>query len=256
MDVVAVIQARVGSTRLPKKVLLRLEGKTVLEHVISRVEASKKIDQIIVATTTAAEDQVIADLCKRIGIHVYRGSENDVLDRYYQAVLPFKPNHIVRITADCPLMDPKVIDWVVTCHLNKKADYTANIFKETFPDGLDVEAFTFETLKRAWEEAALASEREHVTPFIRKRKDLFKQENIECGVNLGGKRWTLDNQEDFEFIKAVYEALYSNNPLFSMEEVLMFLEQNPEIEIINSHITRNEGYQKSLENDKKLKGSG
>jgi spore coat polysaccharide biosynthesis protein SpsF len=252
-NILAVIQARLGSTRLPGKVLLGLEGKTVLEHVALRVKASRFVDKVIVATTLSPEDRKIVVLCKSCGIAVFCGSTEDVLDRFYQAVLPINPSHIVRITGDCPLMDPKVIDEVIKQHLAEKSDYTTNTLKETYPDGEDVEIFTFTALQKAWENARLSSEREHVTPYIRKNPVLFKLASVENKEDLGSKRWTIDNPEDYEFIKKIYKALYKKNNLFGADEILAFLKRNPELEKINQHIIRNEGYAKSLEDDKTMK---
>lgn len=252
MKVISIIQARVASTRLANKVLFDLEGKTVLEHVLDRVRRSKSIHDVIVATTVEKRDLAIVKLCAAGGVSVFCGSESDVLDRYYQAARLVKPEHIARITSDCPLIDPAIIDKVVERHLAGESDYTSNAIKETYPDGEDVEVFTFRALEKAWKEARLSSEREHVSPYIRKRTDIFKTVNVECEKDLSDKRWTLDNREDYEFIKEIYKNLYRKNPLFGMKEILGFLEKNPHLEKINKHIARNEGYQKSLKNDKIL----
>ena len=204
MEIIAIVQARLGSTRLPRKILLDLEGKTVLERVIERVNSSKLIKEVVVATTIRKEDLEITELCSNIGIRIYCGSENDVLDRYYQAARLFKADHIVRITSDCPLIDSKKIDEVTNLHLYKKADYTSNIIKETYPDGQDVEIFIFEALAEAWEKAKLPSEREHVTPYIKKNSTIFNIANLENKEDLYQKRWTLDYPADYDFIKAVY----------------------------------------------------
>src|SRR3989338_5710420 len=153
MNIVAIIQARVASTRLPGKMLLKFEGKTVLEHVVQRVALSKLVNNIVVATTINHEDKEIKKICSRIGVKCYCGSQDDVLDRYYQAAKLSKAEHIVRITADCPLIDPKIIDQAIGLHLAEKADYTSNNIKERFPDGLDVEVFKFESLAKAWKKA-------------------------------------------------------------------------------------------------------
>ncbi|MBU0686375.1 MAG: glycosyltransferase family protein [Candidatus Margulisbacteria bacterium] len=250
--ITALIQARIGSTRLPRKILLDLEGKTVLARVIERVKASKHIDEVIIATTINKEDLTIVALCAGLGIRVFCGSENDVLDRFYQAARLFNIDHIVRVTSDCPLVDPKIIDKVISLHLSEQSDYTTNTLKETYPDGQDVEIFTFEALKKAWLQATLASEREHLTSYIRKNPEIFKHKNLENKENLHKKRWTLDEPEDFEFIKTIYEGLYYQNPLFGMNEILELVNANPAIEKINHHITRNEGYLKSLRKDKVL----
>ncbi|MFA5114009.1 MAG: glycosyltransferase family protein [Candidatus Margulisiibacteriota bacterium] len=253
--ILAIIQARAGSTRLPGKVLNKLEGKTVLEHVVRRVQASKLIGETVVATTVNQLDKTIVELCAGLGIRSYCGSENDVLDRFYQAVLLFGADHIVRITSDCPLMDPAVIDLVISRHLQAKADYTANVLRETYPDGEDVEVFSLETLKKAWLNARLTSEREHVTPYIRNHPELFKLAGVENEVDLSAKRWTLDNPEDLAFVREIYRQLYKQDPLFGMAAVLDLLRAQPAIEQLNHHINRNEGMAKSLREDKVI-GNG
>lgn len=250
--IIAIIQARVGSTRLPNKVLLDLEGKTVLEHVINRVSKSKLVSETAVATTVLEEDLKIVNLCSGKGVRVYCGSEDDVLDRFYEAARLFGADHIVRVTADCPLIDYKVIDDVLSLHLNNKSEYTSNIIEETFPDGEDIEVLTFEVLKRIWQDAKLSSEREHVTPYIRKRPGIFKLSNLACGKDLSEKRWTLDEERDYNFIKIIYNALYKKNKFFGIKEILEFLKAHPEYEKINSRIGRNEGYLKSVKNDRKI----
>ena len=252
MKVIAVIQARLGSTRLPGKVLLDLEGKSVLEHVIIRVKSSKFVNDVIVATTINKDDLEIVKLCANLGISVYCGSEDDVLDRYYQTARLFKADLIVRITSDCPLIDPMVIDEVISLHVREKADFTSNTIKETYPDGEDIEVFTFVALKEAWKKAKLSSEREHVTPFMRKNP-AFKLANLEYNRDISHKRWTLDNPEDYDFIKSIYKNIYIEKPYFGMEEILKFIDKNPGIEKINQNINRNEGYLKSLKEDKTIK---
>jgi len=253
MSIVAIIQARVGSTRLPGKVLKKIEGRTVLEHVINRVQAAKKIDDIVIATTVKKKDLEIVQLCAKLGISIFCGSEDDVLDRYYQTARLFKAEHIVRITSDCPLIDPMVIDEVIELYFQKKADYASNTMIKTFPDGLDTEVFSFKTLKIAWKNAKLSSEREHVTPYIWKNPNIFKIVNLKCEYNLNDKRWTIDEAEDFEFIKIIYKNLYLEDSLFGMRKILDFLKTHPEVEEINKGIVRNEGYLKSLKKDKIIK---
>ncbi len=194
MKIIAIIQARVNSTRLPKKVLLNLEGRTVLEHVIKRVRKSKLISETIVATTINKEDLEIVKLCTKIGVKVFCGSENDVLDRFYQISKLIKPNHIVRITADSPLIDPKIIDLIIEKHLQENADYTSNDLKDSFPDGEELEICTFEALKKAWKNANLSSDREHVITYIVNRPKEFKLTNVENDVDLSKERWTLNNE--------------------------------------------------------------
>lgn len=252
MNIVCIIQARTGSTRLPEKVLLKLCGKTVLEHVITRVKRSKRISKIVVATTESKDNNIIVGICQKMRIGVYRGSENDVLDRYYQAANMFKANHIVRITADCPLIDPGIMDDTIELHLQKKADFTSNALEVTLPDGLDTEVFTFKSLKKTWENANLTSEREHVTTYMEKNPKIFNIASFKYRENFSNKRWTLDEPRDYKFIRIIYKNLYKKNPVFGMDEVLGFLKSHPELEGITKGITRNEGLLKSLKHDKIL----
>ena len=250
IDMLAIIQARTRATRLPDKVLFDLEGKAVLEHVINRAKASKYIADVFVGTTIKKADLKIVKLCAELDVSVFCGSEDDVLDRYYQTARLVRPKHVVRITADCPVIDPMVVDKVIELHIKENADYTSNTFGETYPDGQDVEVFTFEALKESWENAELASEREHVTPYMRNNPKKFKLSSLNYSDNLSNMRWTLDNKEDYEFLKIVFKNLYHQNPLFGMNDILYFLGKNPAVERINMHIMRNEGYAKSLREDR------
>lgn len=251
--IIAIIQARTNATRLPGKVLLNLNGKTVLEQVIERVKKSKLVDEIIVATTISKEDLKIVRLCSAMGIRIYCGSEDDVLDRYYQVARLFKAEHIVRITADNPLLDAGIIDQAIRLHLKEKSDYTSNTLRVTFPDGEDVEIFTLRSLRLAWVNARLSSEREHVTAYIKKHPEIFKLKNFTYLKDLSQKRWTLDQREDYKFMNIIYKKLGKKNTYFSMHEILEFLDKHPKFELINSRILRNEGYLKSLKEDKVLK---
>jgi spore coat polysaccharide biosynthesis protein SpsF len=250
MSITAIIQARVSSTRLPGKVLLQLEGKSVLEHVVNRIKACTSVSDIYVATSINADDDAIVKICKEMNINIYRGSLEDVLDRYYQAANLTQAKHIIRITADCPMIDPTIVEQVIKSHLDEKADYTSNIISETFPDGEDVEIFTVDTLVDAWENAKLTSEREHVTLYIRNHPEKFKLNSVSNNINLGKKRWTIDNPEDYEFLKVIFANLYHHNNCFGMTEILTFLKRNPDIESINAGVKRNEGLAKSLRQDK------
>lgn len=254
MNIIAIIQARLNSKRLRRKVLLDISGKTVLEHVIHRVHQSRMLGDVVVATTVDKADLAIVSLCAKLKISVYCGSEDDVLDRYYQAACLFKARHIIRITADCPLIDPQIIDDIVRLHLKSNADYTSNTIKETYPDGEDVEVIAFPALRKAWENADLSSEREHVTPYIKNNPEMFKLVNLECKKNLGQHRWTLDNMVDYEFVKAVYGHLSSRKPHFGMQDILHLLDQYPQLSKINAQIKRNEGYELSLKQDKSILG--
>lgn len=251
MKVTAIIQARTSSTRLPGKVLLKVLGKTILEYVTERTKKAKNIEEVIVATTKKKEDQKIVKLMKKTKVNFYCGSEKDVLDRYYQAAKLYQAQNIARITSDNPLIDPRIIDKVIKRYFQTNADYCSNTLKETFPDGQDVEVFKFQALKSTWKRAKLLSEREHVTPYIKKHPEKFKLVNVKSQKNLSDRRWTVDEREDFKLIKTILEALYPENPDFTIEDILKFLKNNPHLENLNKHIIRNEGYLKSLEEDKK-----
>ena len=250
MKASVIIQARIGSSRLPDKVLLKLADKTVLEHVISRAKKAQAVGEIIVATTEHKEDDRVTATAISCGAKVYRVSEQDVLDRYFQAAKSFCLKDIVRITADCPIIDPKLIDQVVEMYFQTKADYCSNTLVPTFPDGEDIEVFSFRALSKAWQEAQLSSEREHVTPYIKKNKSIFKTVSFETKPNYSQERWTLDEEEDYRFLKIIFDELYPVNAFFEMKEVLTFLQKHPDLERMNKNIIRNEGYKKSLKKDK------
>ncbi len=250
-----IVQARMGSTRLPGKVLKKVCGKTLLELQNERIQMVAGIDRIVIATTVAAGDDEIVQVCTKNGIDCFRGSENDVLDRYYQAAcnLGCKPEDtILRITADCPLIDPQVVTSVLQLYDEAGADYASNTDPPTYPDGLDVEVFSFAVLARTWQEAALPSEREHVTPYIRNHPELFTQVNLKNDIDLSNLRWTVDEPEDFELVRLIFENLCFLKRDFLMRDVLELLDKNPNYEKINRSFVRNEGYQKSLLEDARL----
>lgn len=247
--ILAIIQARLSSTRLPEKVLKPLLGKPMLLRQIERLQHVKQIDKLLVATSVEALDDGIEELCVNHNITCFRGSLDDVLDRYYQAAKPYNPKYIVRLTADCPLTDPAVIDDVVSFYFRGDYDYASNALTPTFPDGLDIEIFKFSCLEQAWKEARLSSEREHATPYIYNNPQLFNLVNYENSVDFSHLRWTVDEPEDFEFVTKVYEALYLNDPEFSMDDILKLLKEQPALLKINNMFARNEGYQKSLDED-------
>ncbi|MDO8430349.1 MAG: glycosyltransferase family protein [bacterium] len=256
--VTAIIQARMGSTRLQGKVLKKVLGKTMLEYQIERVKRAKTINQIILATTTNSENKKIIQLAQKLKVRAFAGSENDVLDRYYQAATRFGIDDvIVRLTGDCPLTDPNIIDRVVRFYLkNKKScQYANNVDPPTFPDGMDVEVFSFNILKEAWQKADLLSEREHVTPYIRNHPEKFKIKNLKSRKDLSRPRLVLDNKEDFILIGKIFTALYPKNKNFDLEDILEFLKKNSKLILINSHIQRNEGMLKSLRIDRKINRS-
>lgn len=250
MDIGIIIQARTSSTRLPKKVIKKIEGKTVLEHVIERVKRAANCNKIILATTDKKEDDVLAKIGAKLNIDVFRGSENDVLERFYLAAKFFDIDPIVRITADCPLIDPKIIEKVIDLYLKGGYDYVSNSHPPTFPDGMDAEIFSFKALKRSWKQAKMKSEREHVIPYMIKNKKIFKLGNVVSEQNLNHIRLTLDEKEDLTLIRKVYKELYGKNHFFGLKEVLKLFDKNPELMKINQDIGRNEGYAGSLKQDK------
>jgi glutamate-1-semialdehyde 2,1-aminomutase len=249
--ILAILQARVSSTRLPGKCLKPILGKPLLQHQIERTRRSRRIDKLLLATSTDPSDDPLAQLCERLDLPCYRGDLNDVLDRYYRAALPFHPDHVVRLTGDCPLIDPVLADQLIAFYLTGKYDYAANCLEPTFPDGLDAEIFSFGALREAWEAATLPSEREHVTPYIRRHADRFRIGSFTGDQDLSSHRWTVDEPRDLAFVARIYEGLYEKDPFFTTGDILEFLGRNPEIREINQDIVRNAGYEKSLAADKR-----
>lgn len=250
--ILAIIQARVGSSRLPNKVLLKFGEETDLNHVVNRVKRSKYIDKVVVATTTSDSDQAIEKLCIESDIPFYRGSEPDVLDRFYKCANHFgakKGDRIVRITADCPLIDAEVIDRVIELSLSENCDYASNVEPPTYPDGLDTEVILYEVLEKLWEITTVKSDREHVTLYIRTHKEEFSTANHVNDQDISSLRWTLDEPEDYDFIKIIYNALLPKNKYFDRIDILRFLSENPDIASINSKFYRNEGLTASLAHD-------
>ncbi len=249
--VLAILQARMSSTRLPGKVLKPILGRPMLSLHIERVRRAGQLDTILVATSSELSDNPIAELCTNEGIACHRGSLNDVLDRFYTAAKPYQPNHVVRLTGDCPLADPAIIDQVVVHHLKNGFDYTSNCRPPTFPDGLDVEVFKFSVLEQAWKEAAKQYEREHVTPFMWQQPERFKLGNVTASKDLSRMRWTVDRAEDLAVVTEIYESLYPKNPAFGFSDILNFIKQHPEIEKINDGFMRNEALTKELQASEK-----
>jgi spore coat polysaccharide biosynthesis protein SpsF (cytidylyltransferase family) len=248
MKTVAIIQARMTSTRLPGKIMADLAGKPLLYHVVARAQKARTLDLVAVATTDRLTDDQVAQYCGTMGVPYFRGDEDDVLDRYYQAAKQFRADVVVRLTADCPLLDPTVIDKVVQVFCSDDYDYVSNTIKPTYPDGLDAEVFRRAALEQAWREAHLKSEREHVTPYIWKQPNLFRLRNVENEQDLSDLRWTVDEPEDLEFVRRVYAHLGSE-PSFGMMQVLALLRDRPEISKVNIGFERNEGYQESVHED-------
>jgi spore coat polysaccharide biosynthesis protein SpsF len=233
--ITAIIQARMCSTRFPEKVLKTVVGKPLLAHIVERLKNSKYLEQIVVATTINERDKSIIEFCKKNNICFFVGSEADVLDRYYQTAKKFKIDVIVRITSDDPLIDPIIVDEVIHQYMKNKdkLDFVSNNLKRTFPLGLDLEVFSFKTLENACLEAKTAFEREHVTPYIRNNPQKFHIANVENEIDLSNLRWTVDYEEDYEFVKAVYENLYEKKGVFLMNDILRLLVEKPEIAEIN-----------------------
>ncbi len=247
--ILLIIQARLSSTRLPGKVLKSLLDKPMLQRQIERIHFAKNFDKIVVATSNDPSDDPIEQFCKKIAVYCYRGSLDDVLDRFYQCALRHQAKHIVRITADCPLIDPEIIDQVIQEHLLQHNDYTSNVGIETYPDGLDVEILTFSALEKCWTEAKKPSEREHLTSYIRSNLSLFKTSNIESKINRAHHRWTVDHEEDFLLVETIYKHLLKDNIRFTSNDIYLLLEKNPQMMAINKNHQRNEGYFLSLKKE-------
>lgn len=250
MKTIALIQARMSSSRLPGKVLQDIAGQPMLWRVIRRAQQAGSVDLVAVITSIREDDDAIEGLCKGNGIPCFRGSLDDVLDRYYQAASHFQADAVVRLTADCPLLDPKIIDKVVQTFHQGGFDYVSNALECTYPDGLDTEIFRVETLARAWKEARLKSEREHVTAYIYKHPELFRLGSVKHDEDLSFLRWTVDTSRDLEFVRTIYNSFKDGE--FGMEDILKLLKEHPEVMELNSGQERNEGYQKSLREDSEV----
>lgn len=252
MKVVVITQARSGSSRLPKKVLLKVQGKSLLQIHIDRIKKAEQIEDIYVATTEKDCDDAIVKVAKQLGIKYYRGSEDDVLDRFYNTIKGVKPDWIVRLTSDCPLIDPKLLDEVILAAKEKSVDYYSNVMEERYPDGQDIEVFKFKALERAWKEATLKSDREHVTPYIRnnssyKNGTLFSSGSHHLEENFNHIRLTVDEQADFEVIKKMVDVLGLDKDWKTYANYYL---ENRNLHSLNSDIIRNEGYKKSISRDK------
>ncbi|MEY7849462.1 NTP transferase domain-containing protein [Natrarchaeobius sp. A-rgal3] len=241
-NTVAIIQARMGSTRLPEKVLMNIGNEPMLSHVYERTKHASLVDDVVIATSTESADDAIASFCKSTGIECYRGSETDVLDRYYQTASSRGADSIVRLTGDCPLLSPPVIDRVIGAYSRSDAEYVTNTIQYTYPDGLDVEVFGFATLETTWNEATEPAEREHVTPYMRD-SDEIPTENVENVLDVSQYdftdddtvlRWTVDHPEDMTFVREVYARLTrSGHWVFDQQSVLELLEREPALRTIN-----------------------
>jgi spore coat polysaccharide biosynthesis protein SpsF len=235
MKIAAIIQARMNSTRLPGKVLMDLGGETVLARVVRRLRRATLVEEIVVATTESEADHAIVRECERLSVRVFRGEENDVLDRYYHAAQWTGAKAIVRITSDCPLIDPEITDNTIRSFLEQRPDYASNALQRTYPRGLDTEVMTWEALSRAWREARLSYQHAHVTPYIYEHPERFEILPVKGDVDRSSCRWTLDTSEDLAFIRAVYERL-DNDDRFSWRDVLSLLEREPELVELNRDV--------------------
>ena len=246
-NVVAIIQARTGSSRLPRKVLLPLGEKEVLAHVYSRLQECSFISEIVVATSTDPSDNDIESLCKRDNINIFRGNLLDVLDRYFQSASFYNADIIVRITADCPLIDPSIVDIVIKDFLSNPCDLLT--LTDDAPDGLDVAIFSMSSLTLAWEQAELPSEREHVGPYIESNPHIFKirRNSFFREWNVGHIRITLDEPSDYTLLKIIFERLKPKDRTY--KNIIQMIAEDCKLQNINSNILRNEGYIKSLEQD-------
>ena len=251
MDYLVMIQARCGSTRLPNKVLKDLFGKTVLQRMIERVRRSKKVDEVVVVTSIEKNNLPIIKLCAELGVRVGIGSEDDALDRFSQTAKLLEPKYVIRLTADCPCFDYRLLDKAIY-EMKPYSDYLA-MMSETFADGMDLEIIKFDALKKAWKDAKHTFEREHVTQYINKRPDEFVLQDLVSDIgNHGELRLTVDEEEDFEVIKRVYNHFLNeeHNDDFSYADIVTYLDNNPDIKNLNYKYSRNEGLQKSIKNDK------
>lgn len=238
MKVTAIIQARMGSSRLPGKVMFNLLGQSVLGHVITRVKQSNKIDDVVVATTLSKADRCLALEASTYKVKIFRGSEKHVLERFYQAARLNEAEGIVRITADCPLIDPGIIDLMLEQYLQHEpaCDYMSNTLKRTFPRGLDVEIFSMQALEKAYHQAKREDEKEHVTPYIYRHPEQFRLASFTHSADYSHLRWTLDTEEDWLFIQEIFQRLYTNKPAFRWMDVLELLRDFPDLCKINQHV--------------------
>ena len=239
LKIVTVIQARTGSTRLPNKILFNAAGKALLLHIVERIKKAKNSGRVVVATTSDNEDDIIEKLCEDNNIEIYRGHPTDLLDRHYRAALKYDADIVIKIPSDCPLIDPHIIDNVVSFFLENidSFDFVSNLRPPTYPDGNDVEVMSMDTLRYIWKEAKKDYEREHTTPFIWSHPEIFEIGNVTWNTGFDfskSHRWTLDYEEDYTFIRMIYEELYHSNPNFGLYDILNLIENKPYLSRINS----------------------
>jgi spore coat polysaccharide biosynthesis protein SpsF len=235
MKIIAIVQARMGSTRLPGKVLMDLGGDTVLSRVVRRLRRARFLNGIVVATTTGPNDDAIIAEAQRLGVPDFRGSEDDVLDRYYHAARESGAGAVVRITSDCPLIDPELVDETIKLFLNERADYASNVLHRQFPRGLDTEVFTMAALERAWRDASQPYQREHVTPYLYEHPELFRLVSERGQTDYSSYRWTLDTTGDLGLLREIYSR-FDNQDTFRWREVVALMEAEPDLAQMNSHV--------------------
>ena len=247
-----IIQARTGSTRLPGKIMMPIDqNDTVLSFGIKQVKSCKKIDELVIATTDLPEDDIIVDYMNKLNIKYFRGSSKDVLDRYYQCAKEYSVSTIVRIPSDKPLIDPEIVDNVVSMFMNSSYDYITNFLPNpTFPSGTEVEVFSINALKKAWEKAKIPSEKEHVTPYFTNHEDEFKITHIENSENLSHLRWAVDRIEDLKLVREIVSKI-KKRPIL-MKDILELFTREPELIKINKNVNREEGSLKSLKEDQEF----
>lgn len=240
MNKVIIVQARMTSTRLPGKILKEVLGKPLLEYQVERLRRVRNADKIVIATTTNRTDEPVVALGGRLAIPVYRGPEDDVLARYHGAARAHGADLVIRVTSDCPLIDPGVIDRIIGFYRQQENayDYVSNTLQRTYPTGMDTEVFPFTVLDEAYHEAHDDAEREHVTPFIYRHPERYRIGQVTANNDTSRHRWTVDTPEDFELVSRIIEAIYPENPAFSLEDVLHLLDRNPSWMEINAHIVQ------------------
>lgn len=253
--ILGVLQARTSSSRFPGKVLRPLLGTPMLLRQLERIGWVRQLDALVVATSEDPSDDVLAEVLQAHGVPCFRGPLDDVLSRVYLAAKPYRPQHIVRLTGDCPICDPALIDRTIQHHLETGADYTSTgLITRTYPDGMDTEVVKWEALEAAWREARLPSEREHVLPFVHTRPERFARAEIQDAQDRSSWRLSVDEPEDFALVAWIYEQLYPSQPDFGLPEIVKLLEAHPRQLASNQHITYNAGYAKSLLEDRLVAG--
>jgi len=242
MKVVVIDQARMNSTRLPGKIMKTVMGKSLLEYQLERLGRVRSADEVVVATTVNEADHPIAELCEQLRVSFFRGSEEDVLSRYYHAARLYEADVVVRVTSDCPLIDPAVVDHIISTHLTNPDlyDFVSNTLVRTYPRGMDVEVFPFRVLQEACLESVIQGEREEVSPFIHQRPERYRLLNITYASDQSHNRWTVDTPADFDLISRIIEELYPVNSSFSLEDILQLVSLMPELPMINSQVKHKE----------------